>query len=104
MILKCYGWKEGQGIGKNAKEDVQVVQYVRRGNKEGLGFQPDKPTFDKKGREQKQLVTPKGENGKTRHVIGIDEKLVREFVFHFLVWVPCVFESGDDVCIIINEC
>ncbi|KAF9601764.1 hypothetical protein IFM89_022878 [Coptis chinensis] len=75
-ILKGYGWKEGQGIGKNAKEDVQVVQYVRRGNKEGLGFQPDKLTFDKKGREQKQLVAPKGENGKTRHVIGIDEKLV----------------------------
>ncbi|KAF9592009.1 hypothetical protein IFM89_011592 [Coptis chinensis] len=88
-ILKCYGWKEGQGNGKNAKEDVQVVQYVRKGNKEGLGFQMDKPTFDKKGREQKQLVAPKWENGKTRHVIGIDEKLVvREFVFHFLVVDP----------------
>ncbi|KAF9626439.1 hypothetical protein IFM89_034373 [Coptis chinensis] len=43
-ILKGYGWKEGQGIGKNAKKDVQVVQYVRRGNKKGLGFQPAKPT------------------------------------------------------------
>ncbi|KAF9592007.1 hypothetical protein IFM89_011590 [Coptis chinensis] len=71
-ILKGYGWKEGQGIGKNAKEDVKMVQYVKRGNKEGLGFQPDKPTFDKKGRE----LAPKGENGKTRHVIGIDGKLV----------------------------
>lgn len=37
-LLAGYGWKEGQGIGKNAKEDVKVKQYGRRGDKEGIGF------------------------------------------------------------------
>ncbi|KAI9110569.1 hypothetical protein K1719_018435 [Acacia pycnantha] len=29
-LLAGYGWREGMGIGKNAKEDVKVVQYERR--------------------------------------------------------------------------
>ncbi|GLT70189.1 hypothetical protein SLA2020_422850 [Shorea laevis] len=37
-LLAGYGWKEGQGIGRNAKEDVKVKQYERRGGREGLGF------------------------------------------------------------------
>ncbi|KAI3691978.1 hypothetical protein L6452_31782 [Arctium lappa] len=37
-LLKGYGWYEGRGIGKNAKEDVKVVQYRKWNAKEGLGF------------------------------------------------------------------
>ncbi|KAI3706914.1 hypothetical protein L6452_24985 [Arctium lappa] len=42
-LLKGYGWYEGRGIGKNAKEDVKVVEYKRRTGKEGLGFVDDLP-------------------------------------------------------------
>lgn len=37
-LLAGYGWYEGRGIGKNAKEDVKVVEYKRWTAKEGLGF------------------------------------------------------------------
>ncbi|MCL7050098.1 hypothetical protein MKW94_025809 [Papaver nudicaule] len=43
-LLAGYGWKKGQGIGKNAKEEV--------------------------------LVAPKGKDGRVRHVVGTDGKLV----------------------------
>ncbi|OVA19952.1 G-patch domain [Macleaya cordata] len=76
-LLAGYGWKEGQGIGRNAKEDVKVVQYVRRAGREGLGYEPDVNDTKKKGRNSgPQLVAPKGPDGRTRHVVGIDEKLV----------------------------
>ncbi|KAI3881060.1 hypothetical protein MKW92_050612 [Papaver armeniacum] len=39
-LLAGYGWKKGQGIGKNAKEEVQVVQYVGRVGRQGLGYEP----------------------------------------------------------------
>lgn len=42
-LLKGYGWVEGRGIGKNAKEDVKVVEYTKRTGKEGLGFVNDMP-------------------------------------------------------------
>ncbi|KAI3989027.1 hypothetical protein MKX01_033063 [Papaver californicum] len=73
-LLAGYGWKKGQGIGKNAKEDVQVVQYVRRAGREGLGYEPE--INDKKKNGRPLLVAPKGKDGRTRHVVGIDEKLV----------------------------
>ncbi|KAL2900067.1 Protein MOS2 [Bienertia sinuspersici] len=37
-LMAGYGWKKGMGIGRNAKEDVKVVEYKRRTAKEGLGF------------------------------------------------------------------
>ncbi|KAL2339378.1 hypothetical protein Fmac_007318 [Flemingia macrophylla] len=37
-LLAGYGWSEGMGIGKNAKEDVKVAQIKRRTAGEGLGF------------------------------------------------------------------
>ncbi|EEF39428.1 Protein MOS2, putative [Ricinus communis] len=37
-LLAGYGWREGRGIGRNAKEDVKVKQYTKRTDKEGLGF------------------------------------------------------------------
>ncbi|CAH8354997.1 unnamed protein product [Eruca vesicaria subsp. sativa] len=40
-LMAGYGWKPGKGIGKNAKEDVQVKEYKRWTAKEGLGFDLD---------------------------------------------------------------
>ncbi|XP_050234757.1 protein MOS2-like [Mercurialis annua] len=37
-ILAGYGWCEGRGIGKNAKQDVKVKPYSKRTDREGLGF------------------------------------------------------------------
>nr|XP_043610288.1 protein MOS2-like [Erigeron canadensis] len=42
-LLKGYGWVEGRGIGRNAKEDVKVVEIFKRTGKEGLGFVNDIP-------------------------------------------------------------
>ncbi|KAF5175191.1 Mos2 [Thalictrum thalictroides] len=39
-LLSGYGWHEGKGIGKNAKQDVKVVQYEGRIGRAGLGFVP----------------------------------------------------------------
>ncbi|PON83553.1 Splicing factor, SPF [Trema orientale] len=40
-LLAGYGWYEGRGIGKNTKEDVKVVEYHKRTDKQGLGFVSD---------------------------------------------------------------
>ncbi|XP_016500970.2 protein MOS2 [Nicotiana tabacum] len=54
-LLKGYGWVEGRGIGRNAKEDVKAVEYKRWTAKEGIGFTPEIP-------EPKQS-SKKGEGG-----------------------------------------
>lgn len=42
--LRGYGWQEGKGVGKNAKEDVPIRQIEKRGRERfGLGFEPQKP-------------------------------------------------------------
>lgn len=80
-VLAGYGWKEGQGLGRN-KEDVPVQQYLRRAEGEGLGFVPelaDRNQKRKRGgghRSDPPLVAPVGPDGRTRHIVGIDEKLV----------------------------
>lgn len=48
-LLKGYGWVEGRGIGRNAKEDVKVVEYKRWTAKEGIGFIPEVPKPSSKG-------------------------------------------------------
>ncbi|KAJ8526645.1 hypothetical protein K7X08_029122 [Anisodus acutangulus] len=48
-LLKGYGWVEGRGIGRNAKEDVKVVEYKRWTAKEGIGFEV--PKLTKEGEE-----------------------------------------------------
>ncbi|KZV31709.1 hypothetical protein F511_00513 [Dorcoceras hygrometricum] len=37
-LLSGYGWKEGMGIGRNAKDDVKVSEVMRRSGRGGLGF------------------------------------------------------------------
>ncbi|PIN13624.1 G-patch nucleic acid binding protein [Handroanthus impetiginosus] len=42
-LLSGYGWKEGRGIGPNAKEDVKVVEAKRKTGRGGLGFTGELP-------------------------------------------------------------
>ncbi|KAJ7003768.1 D111/G-patch domain-containing protein [Populus alba x Populus x berolinensis] len=51
-LLKGYGWHEGRGVGKNSKEDVQVKQYTKRTDKEGLGFLA--VSHDSKNKKQRE--------------------------------------------------
>ena len=37
-LLAGYGWTEGRGIGRNAKEDVKIVEYNRSFAKQGFAF------------------------------------------------------------------
>ncbi|KAG9455060.1 hypothetical protein H6P81_007964 [Aristolochia fimbriata] len=80
-LLAGYGWSEGKGIGRNAKEDVKVAQFERRANREGLGFVSVENDNKKKNRKSDRsdataLVAPKGPDGRTHNVVAIDEKLV----------------------------
>ncbi|XP_028753332.1 protein MOS2 [Neltuma alba] len=69
-LLAGYGWREGMGIGKNAKEDVKVVQYERRTAKEGLGFVSD---HARKRNSKEEVKIPK-EHGREGSLVG---KVVR---------------------------
>ncbi|KAL8485459.1 hypothetical protein ACS0TY_027675 [Phlomoides rotata] len=42
-LLLGYGWKEGRGIGRNAKEDVKVSEVIRKAGRGGLGFTGELP-------------------------------------------------------------
>ncbi|GFP81575.1 protein mos2 [Phtheirospermum japonicum] len=42
-LLSGYGWKEGRGIGRNAKEDVKVSEVTRKVGRGGLGFTDELP-------------------------------------------------------------
>ncbi|XP_073051891.1 protein MOS2-like [Primulina eburnea] len=37
-LLSGYGWKEGMGIGRNAKEDVKISEVMKKTGRGGLGF------------------------------------------------------------------
>ncbi|KAF6144680.1 hypothetical protein GIB67_006172 [Kingdonia uniflora] len=80
-VLSAYGWSEGMGVGRRETKDVPIVQYVRKNfDREGLGFIPETnkedPTKKKSRYSGPQMVAPKGPDGRNRHVVGIDEKLV----------------------------
>ncbi|KAI3468471.1 hypothetical protein Pfo_025134 [Paulownia fortunei] len=42
-LLSGYGWKEGRGIGRNAKEDVKVSEVTKKTGRGGLGFTGEFP-------------------------------------------------------------
>lgn len=68
-LLKGYGWVEGRGIGKNAKEDVKVVEYTKRTGKEGLGFvndMPVPPTNDRNNNRSSKTKTDGVSNGERK--------------------------------------
>ncbi|XP_055820795.1 protein MOS2 [Solanum dulcamara] len=78
-LLKGYGWVEGRGIGRNAKEDVKVVEYKRWTAKEGIGFIPEVPKSNSKGEGGVKPIKSKGEEGvKVDHSDGNVEKIDRE--------------------------
>lgn len=52
-LMEGYGWRQGRGIGRNAKEDVKVKEYNRRTDKQGLGFVSDVPVGIPKKEEEK---------------------------------------------------
>ncbi|XP_062112837.1 protein MOS2 [Humulus lupulus] len=88
-LLAGYGWYEGRGIGKNAKEDVKVVEYHKRTDKRGLGFvNDDVPTRDvnptqksnNKGKEndkEKKKEKGRGDRDREREGATSVEKDVR---------------------------
>ncbi|CAM8970823.1 unnamed protein product [Rhodiola kirilowii] len=74
-LLAGYGWVEGRGIGKNAKEDVKVKEYTKRTAKEGLGFYDDKYA---EGRTEvkKERAVEKEKERKNQDVVMEEEKFV----------------------------
>ncbi|CAK9160327.1 unnamed protein product [Ilex paraguariensis] len=77
-LLSGYGWYEGRGIGRNAKEDVKVVEYTRRTAKEGLGFVGEVPQRDNKNtkQEREQRGNIGKEKDKSGFYVGQDVRVV----------------------------
>lgn len=74
-LLAGYGWKAGQGIGRNAKEDTKVREYQRWAGNGGLGFKPEAPVEKgrKKGRGDLPPVPPPATSRSTVPS-GVDRK------------------------------
>ncbi|GAM19789.1 hypothetical protein SAMD00019534_029640, partial [Acytostelium subglobosum LB1] len=72
-MLRGMGWAPGKGIGLSSKSDVEPIKFVKRaGYRLGLGAKP----ADVSDKDKKYLVAPTGEDGRVRHTIGLDTKLV----------------------------
>lgn len=71
-LLAGFGWREGMGIGKNAKEDVKIKEYERRAGKQGLGFVPDN---NAPMRSSKEVEVPK-ENRRDDPIVGKTVRIV----------------------------
>ncbi|EXC18489.1 Protein MOS2 [Morus notabilis] len=87
-LLSGYGWHEGRGIGKNAKEDVKVVEYTKRTGKQGLGFvMTDLPPLPNSNRDSlnNSIPKPKDNNNNNNNnsssnkesLIGKEVRIVR---------------------------
>ncbi|KAM1394776.1 hypothetical protein PS2_030335 [Malus domestica] len=76
-LLTGYGWYPGRGIGKNAKEDVKIVEYTRSTDRHGLGFLANSKEKDRKNSKEKEKEKRKdGDVGKeVRIVSGRDHLL-----------------------------
>lgn len=107
-LLGGYGWKEGMGIGKNAKENVKVVEIKRRTAKEGLGFVADVPPPTSKKSEmngKKESEKRKKEERIVRIVrgrdVGLKASVVDRFGDDFLILK--VLRSGEEVKVKIED-
>ncbi|XP_060207966.1 protein MOS2-like [Lycium barbarum] len=100
-LLKGYGWVEGRGIGRNAKEDVKVVEYKKWSAKEGIGFVPEVPK--KKGEKCSVKVDnvekKDRENGSTGLYVGKEVRVVRGKEMG-LKGVVLEVKSGGDVVVL----
>lgn len=82
-LLRGMGWRDGEGVGR-ARASVEVKQIVPRPERLGLGADPaalpehmKRPRVVKMGDKPKEdLVAAPGADGRARHRIGLDEKLV----------------------------
>ncbi|KAK9755810.1 hypothetical protein RND81_01G052400 [Saponaria officinalis] len=74
-LLAGYGWKEGRGIGMNARDDVKVFEFKRRTAKEGLGFMADTPPSSKLVKEKENVGRIEGKNG--GFGVGKETRVVR---------------------------
>ncbi|KAK4435630.1 protein MOS2 [Sesamum alatum] len=56
-LLAGYGWKEGRGIGRNAKEDIKICEVTKKTGRGGLGFTGELPEdrIDNKGNAGQNL-------------------------------------------------
>ncbi|XP_030514118.1 protein MOS2 [Rhodamnia argentea] len=70
--LRGYGWQEGKGVGKNAKEDVPPRQVEKKRGRErfGLGFEPLEPVREEKAKGRDS----RGGEGKLR--VGKEVRIV----------------------------
>ncbi|KAL0800451.1 hypothetical protein Bca101_055626 [Brassica carinata] len=113
-LMAGYGWKPGKGIGKNAKEDVQVKEYKRWTAKEGLGFDLDrsKVVVDTKKAKVKESVRLDGNGGDLFFVgkevrivagrdMGLKGKIVEKMGDDF--FVVKLSGSGDEVRVGVSE-
>ncbi|KDP39085.1 hypothetical protein JCGZ_00842 [Jatropha curcas] len=83
-LLAGYGWKEGRGIGRNAKEDVKVKEYKKRTAKEGLGFvatgfdDANKSVKDKDKQKERKREEHRDANndGKDGFFLGKDVRVI----------------------------
>ena len=66
-LLRGMGWKEGRGIGRNAKGEVQAKELVRRPDRLGLGANPV-PVATK----EKKYIKP-GEKRESENLVYVDE-------------------------------
>ena len=86
-MMRGMGWQEGKGVGRNAKEDVKVVEFLSRPDRLGLGAQPKAPEAKKPNwinkpgedgkRKAKVLMAAAGDaSGRVRHTRHLDEEMV----------------------------
>lgn len=80
-LLSGYGWKEGRGIGRNAKEDVTIADVTRKRGRGGLGFTAELPEPESRtnsnGNAGESLVKA---NGRPEKLKGQKEKDRKGFV------------------------
>ncbi|VVB11779.1 unnamed protein product [Arabis nemorensis] len=79
-LMAGYGWKPGKGIGKNAKEDVQIKEYKKWTAKEGLGFDMDRSkVVDAKAKVKengKSDNKPRGTDGGDVFFVGKEVRII----------------------------
>ncbi|BBN10621.1 G patch domain and KOW motifs-containing protein [Marchantia polymorpha subsp. ruderalis] len=83
-MLRGMGWEKGKPIGRNSKDVIVPVEYVRRSGRTGLGAdsapkEVSSKKYIKPGESRSaapELVAALGPDGRTRNVISVDEKLV----------------------------
>ncbi|KAL3685499.1 hypothetical protein R1sor_003521 [Riccia sorocarpa] len=83
-MLRGMGWEKGKPIGRNCKDVIVPVEYVRRTDRTGLGAEAAPKEvrtkkYIKPGESRTaapELVAAAGPDGRGRNVISLDEKLV----------------------------